>query len=116
VELAVYKSAGKHGGDPDSLLDSRGFAQAIAKLDPASPEFAASVEKAVKEAVEANEKLAAVKPAEPKPAIPAGGAPMDGAPGSKKQLGQADVDRMTPAEIRKAVTEGRFTSFLGGGR
>jgi hypothetical protein len=93
VELAVYKSAGKHGGDPDALLDSRGFAQAIAKLDPASPEFAASVEKAVKEAVEANPKLAAkaVEPA--KPAVPAGGAPMDGAPGSKKQLGAEDVGR-----------------------
>lgn len=114
VELAVYKSAGKHGGDPDSLLDSRGFAQAIAKLDPASPEFAASVEKAVKAAVEANPKLAAVKPAEPKPAVPAGGAPMDGAPGSKKQLGKADVDRMTPEQITKAIDEGRLTSYLGG--
>jgi hypothetical protein len=114
VELAVYKSAGKHGGDPDSLLDSRGFAQAIAKLDPASPEFAASVEKAVKEAVEANPKLAAkaVEPA--KPAVPAGGAPMDGAPGSKKQLGAEDVKRMTPEQISKAVQEGRLTSYLGG--
>jgi hypothetical protein len=114
VELAVYKSAGKHGGDPDALLDSRGFAQAIAKLDPSSPEFAASVEKAVKEAVEANPKLAAVKPAEPKPAVPAGGAPMDGAPGSKKQLGAEDVKRMTPEQITKAVSEGRLTSYLGG--
>jgi hypothetical protein len=115
VELAVYKSAGKHGGDPDSLLDSRGFAQAIAKLDPTSPDFAASVEKTVKEAVEANPKLAAVKPAEPtKPAVPAGGAPMDGAPGSKRQLGAEDVARMTPEQITKAVKEGRLTSYLGG--
>jgi hypothetical protein len=115
VEHAVYKSAGKHGGDPDALLDSRGFAQAIAKLDPASPEFAASVEKAVKEAVEANPKLAAVKPAEPvKPPVPAGGAPMDGAPGSKRQLGAEDVARMTPEQITKAVNEGRLTSYLSG--
>lgn len=116
VELAVYKSAGKHGGDPDALLDSRGFAQAIAKLDPSAPDFAASVEQAVKAAVEANPKLAAVKPVEPKPAVPAGGAPMDGAPGSKRQLGKADADRMSPEEISKAVEEGRFNSYLGGGR
>lgn len=114
VELAVYKSAGKNGGDPDALLDSRGFAQAVAKLDPAAPDFAASVEQAVKTAVEANPKLAAVKPAEPKPAVPAGGAPMDGAPGSKRQLGAEDVKRMTPEQITKAVQEGRLTSYLGG--
>jgi hypothetical protein len=62
VELAVYKTAGKHGGDPDALLDSRGFANAVAKLDPASDTFAADVEKAVKQAVEANPKLAAKQP------------------------------------------------------
>jgi hypothetical protein len=116
VELAVYKSAGKHGGDPDALLDSRGFAQAIAKLDPSAPDFAASVEKAVKEAVEANPKLAVQRAAEPKPAVPAGGAPMDGAPGQKKQLGKADVDRMTPEQITKAVAEGRLNAYLGSGR
>jgi hypothetical protein len=114
VELAVYKSAGAHGGDPDALLDSRGFAQAIAKLDPSAPEFAASVEQAVKQAVEANPKLA-VKTAEPaKPAVPAGGAPMSGAPGQKRQLGAEDVKRMTPEQITKAVEEGRLTSYLGG--
>ena len=114
VELAVYKSAGAHGGDPDALLDSRGFAQAIAKLDPSAPDFAASVEQAVKTAVEANPKLA-VKTVEPaKPAVPAGGAPMSGAPGQKRQLGAEDVARMTPEQITKAVEEGRLTSYLGG--
>ena len=116
VELAVYKSAATHGGDADALLDSRGFAKAIADLDPSSPEFAASVEKAVKQAVEANPKLAVQKPAEPKPAVPAGGAPMSGAPGGKKQLGEEDAKRMSPEQISKAVEEGRFTAYLGGGR
>jgi len=114
VELAVYKTASKHGGDPDALLDSRGFAQAIAKLDPASDSFGADVEKAIKAAVEANPKLGVVKPVEPKPAVPAGGAPMTGAPGGKKQLGAEDAARMTPEQITKAVEEGRFTSYLGG--
>ena len=114
VELAVYRSAAKHGGDPDALLDSRGFANAVAKLDPSSESFGADVEKAVKAAVEANPKLGVVKPAEPKPAVPAGGAPMGGAPGGKKQLGAEDAARMTPEQIAKAVEEGRFTSYLGG--
>jgi hypothetical protein len=116
VELAVYKSAGKHGGDPDALLDSRGFANAIAKLDPASDSFAADVEKAVKQAVEANPKLAAKQPEPAKPAVPAGGAPMTGAPGGKRQLGAEDIKRMTPEQITKAVEEGRFNAYLGRGQ
>lgn len=114
VELAVYKTAGRHGGDPDALLDSRSFANAIAKLDPAADGFAAEVEKAVKAAVEGNAKLAAKAP-EPKPApTPAGGAPMGGAPGGKRQLGAEDVARMTPEQIDKAVKEGRLAAYLGG--
>ncbi|MFR9794236.1 hypothetical protein ACL07V_37375 [Streptomyces sp. MB22_4] len=116
VELAVYRSAGKHGGDPDALLDSRGFAKAIADLDPTSKSFAADMEKAVKEAVEANPKLAAKQPEPAKPTVPAGGAPMSGAPGGKKQLGAEDVERMTPEQITKAVEEGRFNAYLGRGR
>ncbi|MDX3127285.1 hypothetical protein [Streptomyces scabiei] len=114
VELAVYKSAAAHGGDPDALLDSRGFANAIAKLDPASADFGDAIGKAVKTAVDANPKLA-VKQPEPTPApIPAAGAPMGGAPGAKRQLGAEDVARMSPEEITKAVEEGRLTSYLGG--
>ncbi|MFD3520419.1 hypothetical protein [Streptomyces sp. NPDC058653] len=115
VELAVYKTAGTHGGDPDALLDSRSFANAIAKLDPAADGFDTEVGKAVKAAVEANKKLAAKAP-EPTPEpTPAGGAPMDGAPGSKRQLGEADRKRMTPAEIAKATKAGLFNTYLGGG-
>ncbi|MCX5145092.1 hypothetical protein [Streptomyces sp. NBC_00338] len=114
VELAVYRTAGKHGGDPDALLDSRNFANAIAKLDPADAGFGAAVGSAVKAAVEANSKLAAKAP-EPKPEpTPAGGAPMDGAGGGKRQLGAADAARMTPEELAKAVKDGRFKSYLGG--
>lgn len=115
VELAVYKTAGRHGGDPDALLDSRSFASAIAKLDPSADGFDEAVGKAVKSAVDSNAKLAAKAP-EPKPEpTPAGGAPMDGAPGGTRQLGEADRKRMTPEEIAKATREGRFTAYLGGG-
>jgi hypothetical protein len=115
VELAVYKTAGKHGGDPDALLDSRQFAQAIAKLDPTADGFDEAVATAVKAAVDGNSKLAAKapQPKEPEP-TPAGGAPMDGAGSGKRQLGKADVARMTPEEITKAVQEGRLNAYLGG--
>ncbi|WP_435285234.1 hypothetical protein [Streptomyces bacillaris] len=116
VELAVYKTAGKHGGDPDALLDSRNFAKAIEKLDPTADGFDEAVAKAVKAAVDSNSNLAAKapQPKEPEP-TPAGGAPMDGAGNGKRQLGEADRKRMTPEEIDKATREGRFNAYLGGG-
>lgn len=116
VELAVYKTAGKHGGDPDALLDSRNFAKAIEKLDPSDDGFGEAVAKAVKAAVDSNSKLAAKapQPKEPEP-TPAGGAPMDGAGNGKRQLGEADRKRMSPEEITKATKEGRFNAYLGSG-
>lgn len=114
VELAVYKTASRHGGDPDALLDSRTFAKALAKLDPSADGFDEAVAKAVKTAVDSNSKLAAKAPKQEPEPTPAGGAPMEGAPGGKKQLGKADADRMTPEQIAKAVEEGRFKAYLGG--
>lgn len=114
VELAVYKTAGTHGGDPDALLDSRSFANTIAKLDPAADGFDTEVGKAVKAAVDGNSKLAAKTPETKPEPTPAGGAPMDGAPGSKRQLGEADRKRMSDKEIADAVKEGRFDAYLKG--
>ncbi|MEC4016089.1 hypothetical protein [Streptomyces sp. H27-D2] len=114
VQLAVYRSAAQHGGDPESLLDSRGFETAIKDLDPASATFAVDMETAVKAAVEGNTKLAAKVPEPtPAPTAPAGGAPMTGAPGGTRQLGEADSKRMTPEERVQAVKDGRFKSYLG---
>ncbi|KFK87845.1 phage minor structural protein [Streptomyces sp. JS01] len=113
VELAVYKMAGKHGGDPDALLDSRNFAKAIEKLDPTADGFDEAVAKAVKTAVDSNSKLAAKAPKQEPEPTPAGGAPMDRAGGSKKQLGEADVSRMTPKQINEAMAEGRLDRYLG---
>ncbi|WP_329616477.1 hypothetical protein OG244_28525 [Streptomyces brevispora] len=115
VELAVYKTASKHGGDPDALLDSRSFANAIAKLDPADASFDEAVGKAVKAAVDGNSKLAAKAPKQEPEPTPAGGAPMDGAGNGKRQLGAADVARMTPKQITQAVQEGRLNAYLGSG-
>jgi hypothetical protein len=115
VELAVRKTAGQHGGDPDALLDSRSFANVIAKLDPTAADFDEQVGKAVKSAVDGSSKLGAKKP-EPKPeTTPAGGADMGGTTGGKRQLGAADVARMTPKQITQAVHEGRLNAYLGSG-
>ncbi|MFI5979184.1 hypothetical protein [Streptomyces sp. NPDC051452] len=48
VKLAVFQTAGKHGGDPEALLDSASFAKAISKLDPTADTFAANVEAAIR--------------------------------------------------------------------
>lgn len=59
VQLTVYRSAGKAGADPDALLDSRGFAQAVKDLDPDAADFGDKVTEAIKAALKANPKLAA---------------------------------------------------------
>jgi len=76
VELAVYRTAPAAGADPDALLDSRAFADAVANLDPTDPD---AVKAAVEAAVAANPKLAA----NPQPAGPArSGAEFTGPPSS----------------------------------
>lgn len=116
VELAVYRSAGKFGGDPDALLDSRAFANAVSKLDPTADDFDSAMEAAVKAAVEANPKLAAKAPEPaPAPAPPKGGADLAGAPGGKRQLTEADVKRMTPEQIVKAREAGQLNTYLSRG-
>lgn len=59
IELAVYKTAGKAGGDPDALLDSRDFHKAVAGLDPDAADFGDKVTAAIKTAVKTNTKLSA---------------------------------------------------------
>lgn len=61
IELAVYRTAGRLGGDADALLDSRSFQQLAGKLDPASETFASDLEAVIREAVEKNPKLRAAQ-------------------------------------------------------
>lgn len=77
VELAVFRTAGKHDGDAEALLDSRGFLASIAELDPAAAGFGKKIEEAIKDAVKNNPKLKAAGQA---PA-PRSGAPVPGGPG-----------------------------------
>jgi hypothetical protein len=57
IELAIYRSAGKHGADPDALTDSRTFLNSIKDLDPSDEGFAKAVNTAIKKAVDDNPKL-----------------------------------------------------------
>ena len=59
VELAVYRTAADHGGDPNALLDSRAFLAKVSDLDPSAADFTAQVAAAVKAAVADNPKLKA---------------------------------------------------------
>lgn len=78
VQLAVYRTAAKHGGNPDALLDSASFLRAVADLDPNDSD---AVGAAIKTAVAANARLAAITDVPPGAAgigvLGSGGAPAD---------------------------------------
>lgn len=63
VELAVYKAAGKHSGDPVAILDSRAFLASVTDLDPNGSDFNTAVNAAIKAAVDGNPKLKSTAPA-----------------------------------------------------
>lgn len=61
VELAVYRAAGTHQGDPAALLDSRAFLAKVTALDPAAADFQTQVDAAIKAAITENPKLRAAQ-------------------------------------------------------
>lgn len=72
IELAVYRAATAAGGDPEALLDSRGFLAKAHALDPTADDFDEAIADAIGDAVDANPKLRAAPAYEP-PATPSGG-------------------------------------------
>lgn len=126
VELAVFRAAGKHGADPDAVLDSRAFQAAVAQLDPTANDFAAQVDAALAAAVEGNPRLRAQAPAAAPaapaatatPVAPAAGvsgapitAPTEGGPITEAAL-QALYARGDHAQIAKLHAEGRLSHLL----
>ncbi len=89
VELAVYRSSAKHQGDPDALLDSRGFLAKLADLDPTDAKFASKVETAIKDAVKDNPKLKATQAA--------GSSSADHGAGGSGEQGKRDPKTLTDA-------------------
>lgn len=82
TELAVFKAAGKHGADPEKLLDSRAFADRLKGVDPTDTKKIGDL---IKKAVEDNPSYKTAAPP------PASGAPMGGnpPPGKPKTLAAA---------------------------
>ncbi|WGH93870.1 hypothetical protein QDX21_03465 [Auritidibacter ignavus] len=57
IELAVHRSAIKHGADPEALLDSRAFINKLGDLDPTGENFAETIETTIADAVDNNPRL-----------------------------------------------------------
>ncbi|QOR55778.1 MAG: minor structural protein [Catenulispora phage 69_17] len=120
VELAVLRVAGRSGADGDALLDSRSFLDSLNGVDPTD---AAAITEAVKAAVTANPRYArgadtaghgANDTTTTPPARQASSTgDFNGAPGGQRQWTEADVQRATPAELRKATKDGLLKQYLG---
>jgi hypothetical protein len=91
VELAVHRAAGKAGGDPDALLDSRAFLTRVGKLDPEADDFAAKVAEEIKAAVQENPKLGVGMPAT------RSGGEIGGASGEEAGDSWAEIDKRARA-------------------
>lgn len=109
VELAVFKAAGAAGGDPAALLDSSSFLAKAYELDPSDP---AAMTAAIQEAVSSNPRLGAAAASRTPAPNPAQGSSGSGT-GAPQILDQAELDRMSPAEIIKARDDGRLNRLLG---
>ena len=89
VELAVYRLAPRHGGDPDALLDSRSFLSRIEKLAPGDEEFERKIAAAIEQTIQDNPKYAAAGQAPAR-----SGAPIPGRPaGSNRPVNLTDAVR-----------------------
>lgn len=113
VELAVFRAASHAGANGNALLDSRAFVATLAGLDPAADDFNQRVGDAITAATEANPgwKLAASVPAAPAPPAPpavpkSSTGTVTGVPDGPRQLTEADVARMSPADVQKAMDAG----------
>lgn len=110
VELAVFRTAGKHAADADALLDSRSFLTRVKELDPTAPDFASQVEDAIKTVVENNPKLRVAQAAAKAGSDLSAG----NADPSKGQLTREQLAALSPSDRLKAVKEGRVRTLLGG--
>lgn len=109
AENAVLRYAAKHKGNPDALLDSRGFEKKLAAIDPTADDYAAQVEALVKAEVETNPsyRSAQVAPANSNgDSTPSGTA--NGGLLTREQLAA-----LSPEERLKAAREGRIAGVKG---
>jgi hypothetical protein len=106
IQLAVYRAASQHQGNPDALLDSNSFLAKVSDLDPTSGDFATQVSDAIKSAVAANPNL--------KTARTAGASGIEtGGTGEQGQISEAQLAQMTPEQIVEAQAKGLLKNLLG---
>ncbi len=96
-ELAVVKLAGKHGADPEALLDSASFGRSLADVDASDAD---AVGKLIASAVKDNPRFALGRTAG------AGGRDLSGSGGSGGS-GRKNDDDLSREDIRKMVLEAR---------
>ncbi|MGH3436853.1 MAG: hypothetical protein ACRDRN_10355 [Sciscionella sp.] len=111
-ENAVLLAAAQSGADAGALLDSRSFAAQIAGIDPTDR---AGIEAAIKAAVDANPRYATAAPQAPAPVPPrqaSTAGSFNASPGGARQLGAADVARMSGAELSKASKQGLLAEYF----
>lgn len=118
VELAVLRAAGRNGADGDALLDSRSFLDSLNGVDPADT---AAITDAIKTAVTTNPRFGraatdtdgAATTTTPPARQASSTSDFSGAPGGQRQWTEADVQRATPAQLRKATADGLLKQYLG---
>lgn len=118
VELAVLRAAGRNGADGDALLDSRSFLDSLNGVDPTDT---AAITDAIKTAVTNNPRYgraatdtdSAATTTAPPARQASSTTEFNGAPGGQRQWTEADVQRATPAELRKATKDGLLKQYLG---
>lgn len=119
TELAVFRAAATAGGNADLLLDSRTFMAQAAQLDTSAADYVDQVKALVGQHVTANPALAAGAGQQPPAAPPNPSAVpssnFSGAPAGVRQWTQQDVERATPAELTKAISDGLLAG-MGVGR
>ena len=87
AELVLHRAASDLGIDPGAVADSRGFARALAELDPGASDFADQVKAAATKAAEDNPRLKATPSA---PSASSGGRMTNaGAPTVDQQIADA---------------------------
>lgn len=106
IDLAVYRSAGANGANPDALLDSASFLAKVRTLDPTGADFTTQVTDAIKTAVAANQTLKAAR------AAGASGVELGGGTGEQGQLTAAQIARMTPEQIVEADNKGLLRDYM----
>ena len=73
AELAVHTLAADNGANPNALLDSRSFLNALQALDASADDYRDRVAIAIKDAVQSNANLSATGPAPAKGGAPGAG-------------------------------------------